>query len=184
MWAPREDKVHKGHWEERWWPTGLLTPQADICPAAPQARTTWHALVFGVDEKCIWDKSCLRKKTWGSGRPLPPQSSLCSLRNKLDCRNSIPEQYQWRYMGICPTQLCMLQGFYLPFKNIPMFRSIERDFNTSAILINSAWDLPRLFFFFNKSDSKSATTVEYSSFKNIICEETWYLYVIPFICRI
>lgn len=91
MWAPREDKVHKGHWEERWWPTGLLTPQADTCPAAPQARTTWHALVFGADEKCIWDKSCLRKKTWGSGHPLPPQSSLCSLCNKLDCQKF----YSW-----------------------------------------------------------------------------------------
>lgn len=78
-------------WEERWWPTGLLTPLADTCPAAPQARTTWHALVFGVDEKCIWDKSCLRKKTWGSGHPLPPQSILCSLRNKLDYKKF----YSW-----------------------------------------------------------------------------------------
>ena len=72
-------------------------------------------------------------------------------------------------MGIRPTWLCLLWGLYLPFKNISTIRSIERDFNTSAILINLAWDLPRLFFFFlNKRDSKSATRVEYSSFKNII----------------
>ena len=148
-----EDKVRKGHWEERWWPTGPLTPQADTrdsCPPAPQARTSWHALLCRVDEKCVWDKSCLRKKTWGSGHPLPPQSILCSLCNKLDCQKFYPWTTSVEVHGNSPHLALLAMGAYLPFKNISTIRSIERDFNTSAILINLAWDLPRLFFFFFK----------------------------------
>lgn len=104
---------------------------------APQARTTWHALVSGADEKCIWDKSCLRKKTWGLQPSWPPQSILCSLCNKLGLQeilflNNISGG-TWEsappssvYTGF----ICLLKIFQCS--------EAERDFSTLAILINSA----------------------------------------------
>ena len=162
-----EDEVHRGHREERRWPTRLLTPQADTRdtrPAAPWARTTWHSLVSRVYQKCIWDKSCLRRKTWGSGHPLPSQSILSRLCNKLDCQKFYSSAATVEVNGNPPRPALLAMGALTDFEKYV-------NVHTPEILIDLAWDLPRLCLFvylFNKNLSELATRVEYSSFKNII----------------
>lgn len=118
-------------------------PQADsrdTRPAAPWARMTWHSLVSRVYQKCIWDKSCLRRKTWGSGHPLPPQSILSSLCNKLDCQKFYSSAAAVEVNGNPPHPALLavetLTGFE-KYVNV----------NTPEILIDLTWDLPRLCLF-------------------------------------